>query len=74
MKVFDFKDQFEEVIISWYGGDPMIAINELKDKIALKYTCFITKTTEKISSNCVCYQILKNGSKTIHQYWLVDGA
>ena len=74
MKVFDFKDQFEEVIFSWYGDDPMISMNELKHKIALQYTYFIIKATQMISSNCVWYQILKNGSKTIHQYWLVDGA
>ena len=52
----------------------MISMNELKHKIALQYTYFIIKATQMISSNCVWYQILKNGSKTIHQYWLVDGA
>ena len=74
MKDFDFKDQLEEVIFSWYGNDPTNAMNELKYKMALQYTNFVAKATPVKSSNSICYQILENGSKTIHQYWLVDGA
>ena len=31
-------------------------------------------TNQMKTSNIVHYQILENGSKTIHQYWLADGA
>ena len=48
MRDFDFKVQFEEVILSWYGDDPTNATNQMK------------------TSNIVHYQILENGSKTIH--------
>ena len=73
MKDFDFKDQLEEVIFSWYGNDPTNAMNELKYKMALQYTNFAAKAAQMKSSNSVCYQILENGPKTIHWYWLVDG-
>ena len=74
MKGIDFKDQLEEVIFSWYRDDPTNAMNELKHKMALQYTNFAAKAAQMKSSNSVCYQILENGCKTIHQNWLVDGA
>ena len=49
-------------------------MNELNHKMALQHTNFVAKATQMKSSNNICYQILESGSKTIHQYWLVDGA
>ena len=74
MKDTDFKDQLKDVILSWYGNDSTNAMNELNHKMALQHTNFVAKATQMKSSNNICYQILESGSKTIHQYWLVDGA
>jgi hypothetical protein len=74
MKDIDFKDQLEEVIFACFGDDPTNATIELKQEMTLQYTSIVAKATQMKSSNSVCYQILENGSKTIHQYWLVDGA
>ena len=74
MKDIDFKEKLKDVSFSWYGDDPTNAINELKQEMAWQYTNFVAKATQMKSLNNVGYHVIENGSKTIHQYWLVDGA
>ncbi|KAH9246864.1 hypothetical protein BASA81_015545 [Batrachochytrium salamandrivorans] len=43
-----------------------------KETIHLQYTNYIAATREK-THDTFCYKILKKGSKSVMQYWLVDG-
>ena len=74
MEDYNFKEALEETIFAWNGDNPTIAADEKKQEMALEYTHFVIYAKEMKASNSIRYQILENRSKTIYQYWSVEGA
>ena len=47
--------------------------DKTKEIIYMQYTNFVITATREMTIDSFCYKMLKKGSKSVLQYWLVDG-
>ena len=47
--------------------------DKAKEIIYMQYTNFVITATREMTIDSFCYKMLKKGSKSVLQYWLVDG-
>ena len=47
--------------------------DQTKEIIYMQYTNFVITATREKTIDLFCYKMLKKGSKSVLQYWLVDG-
>ncbi len=69
----DSRSSLEEVLINNPVDDVTPIDDDRKEKLYIQFTAYFIFATKERQANSFRYQMLSKGSKTVLQYWQIDG-
>ncbi|KAH9275450.1 hypothetical protein BASA83_002224 [Batrachochytrium salamandrivorans] len=69
----DIRSDLETALFDTPVDNVIPSSDKKKETIHLQYTNYIIAATREKTHDTFCYKMLKKGSKSVMQYWLVDG-
>jgi hypothetical protein len=69
----DSRSSLEEVLINSPVDDVTPIDDGCKEKLYIQFMAYFISATKERQANSFRYQMLSKGSKTVLQYWQIDG-